>query len=217
MINKNFTIPLADEPYVDTTALNKTHAAAYTGNRYLKIVIDSETKYVERVVAAADTLDDINNAFVAQEPGKTYEILDANTHTFEAAYLTGMYDTGVTENYTETLSTVDAEGANETWSYTWEDNTGMILQQYVGRDLKFVNGAYVRPRFRTHALTRESFMQSMQQQISNINAALENNTTLTEETREQLAAYVTWLENLPTKYANIKHWKIPFTISVPIY
>jgi hypothetical protein len=208
---------LADEPYVDTTALNKTHAAAYTGNRYLKIVIDSETKYVERVVAAADTLDDINNAFVAQEPGKTYEILDANTHTFEAAYLTGMYDTGVTENYTETLSTVDAEGADETWSYTWEDNTGMILQQYVGRDLKFVNGAYVRPRFRTHALTRESFMQSMQQQISNINAALENNTTLTEETREQLAAYVTWLENLPTKYANIKHWKIPFTISVPIY
>jgi len=217
MINKNFTIPLADEPYVDTTALNKTHAAAYTGNRYLKIVIDSETKYVERVVAAADTLDDINNAFVAQEPGKTYEILDANTHTFEAAYLTGMYDTGVTENYTETLSTVDAEGADETWSYTWEDNTGMILQQYVGRDLKFVNGAYVRPRFRTHALTRESFMQSMQQQISNINAALENNTTLTEETREQLAAYVTWLENLPTKYANIKHWKIPFNISVPIY
>jgi hypothetical protein len=217
MITKNFTIPLADEPYVDTTALNKTHAAAYTGNRYLKIVIDSETKYVERVVAAADTLDDINNAFVAQEPGKTYEILDANTHTFEAAYLTGMYDTGVTENYTETLSTVDAEGADETWSYTWEDNTGMILQQYVGRDLKFVNGAYVRPRFRTHALTRESFMQSMQQQISNINAALENNTTLTEETREQLAAYVTWLENLPTKYANIKHWKIPFTISIPIY
>jgi hypothetical protein len=217
MINKNFTIPLADEPYVDTTALNKTHAAAYTGNRYLKIVIDSETKYVERIVAAADTLDDINNAFVAQEPGKTYEILDANTHTFEAAYLTGMYDTGVTENYTETLSTVDAEGADETWSYTWEDNTGMILQQYVGRDLKFVNGAYVRPRFRTHALTRESFMQSMQQQISNINAALENNTTLTEETREQLAAYVTWLENLPTKYANIKHWKIPFKISVPIY
>jgi hypothetical protein len=217
MITKNFTIPLADEPYVDTTALNKTHAAAYTGNRYLKIVIDSETKYVERVVAAADTLDDINNAFVAQEPGKTYEILDANTHTFEAAYLTGMYDTGVTENYTETLSTVDAEGADETWSYTWEDNTGMILQQYVGRDLKFVNGTYVRPRFRTHALTRESFMQSMQQQISNINAALENNTTLTEETREQLAAYVTWLENLPTKYANIKHWKIPFKISVPIY
>jgi uncharacterized protein (UPF0305 family) len=217
MINKNFTIPLADEPYVDTTALNKTHAAAYTGNRYLKIVIDSETKYVERIVAAADTLNDINNAFVAQEPGKTYEILDANTHTFEAAYLTGMYDTGVTENYTETLPTKDAEGADETWSYTWEDNTGMILQQYAGRDLKFVNGAYVRPRFRTHALTRESFMQSMQQQISNINAALENNTTLTEETREQLAAYVTWLENLPTKYANIKHWKIPFKISVPIY
>ena len=217
MITKNFTIPLTDEPYVDTTALNKTHAAVYTGNRYLKIVIDSETKYVERVVAAGDTLVEINNIFVAQEPGKIYDILDANTHAFEAAYLTGMYDTGVVENYIETLPTTDAEGAAETWEYGWDDNTGMLLQQYVGRDLKFVNGAFVRPRFRVHALTRESFMQSMQQQISNINAALENNTTLTEESRAQLAAYVTWLENLPTKYANVKHWKIPFKISVPIY
>jgi predicted DNA-binding transcriptional regulator YafY len=42
MITKNFTIPLTDEPYVDTTALNRTHAAVYTGNRYLKIVIDSD-------------------------------------------------------------------------------------------------------------------------------------------------------------------------------
>ena len=112
MITKNFTIPLTDEPYVDTTALNRTHAATYTGPRYLKIVIDSETKYVERIVSGADTLDEINNIFVAQEPEKTYAILDANTHTFEAAYLSGLYNTGVVENYTETLPTQDAEGVD---------------------------------------------------------------------------------------------------------
>jgi hypothetical protein len=217
MINKNFTIPLADEPYLDTTTLNKSHAATYTGPKYLKIVIDSATKYVERVVAGADTLDDLNASNIPQEPEKTYHILDANTYTFEAAYLTGLYNTGVTENYTETLPTIDAEGNPETWSYTWDDNTGMIAQQYFNLDLKFVNGEFVRPRFRVHALTRESFLASMQAQITNITNALENNETLTDEARAQLAIYVTWLENVPTKYAAVKHWKIPFTLPVPIY
>jgi hypothetical protein len=217
MINKNFTIPLADEPYLDTTTLNKSHAATYTGPKYLKIVIDSATKYVERVVAGADTLDELNASNVPQEPEKNYHILDANTDTFEAAYLTGLYNTGVTENYTETLPTIDAEGNPETWSYTWDDNTGMIAQQYFNLDLKFVSGVFVKPRFRTHALTRESFLASMQTQITNITNALENNETLTDEARAQLETYVTWLENVPTKYAAVKHWKIPFTLPVPIY
>ena len=60
-------------------------------------------------------------------------------------------------------------------------------------------------------------MQSMQLQITNITNALENNETLTEEAREQLETYRTWLQNLPTKYANVRHWKIPFTLPVPIY
>jgi hypothetical protein len=217
MITKNFTIPLTDEPYVDTTALNRTHAATYTGPRYLKIVIDSETKYVERIVSGADTLDEINNMFVAQEPEKTYAILDANTHTFEAAYLSGLYNTGVVENYTETLPTQDAEGVDETWEYGWDDNTGMILQQYMGRDLKFVNGAYVRPRFRVHALTRQSFLESLIMQATAIEAAIESNESLSDADIAQLETYVTWLRNVPTKYANVKHWKIPFRITVPIY
>lgn len=217
MITKNFSIPLADEPYVDTAALNKSHPATYVGPRYLKVAIDSATKYVERVVSGADTMDEINAINVPLEDGKTYHVLDANTYTFEAAYLTGMYNTGVTENYTETLPTTDAEGNPETWTYGWDDNTGMIAQQYYNIDLKFVNGAFVRPRFRVHALTRESFMQSMQLQITNITNALENNETLTDEAREQLETYRTWLQNLPTKYANVKHWKIPFTLPVPIY
>lgn len=217
MITKNFTIPLADEPYLDTTALNKSHAATYVGPRYLKIAIDSATSYVERVVSGADTMDEMNQLNVPLETGKTYHILDANTYTFEAAYLTGMYNTGITENYTETLPTTNAEGTAETWTYGWDDNTGMIAQQYYNIDLKFVNGSFVRPRFRVHALTRDSFMQSMQLQITNITNALENNETLTEEAREQLETYRTWLQNLPTKYANVKHWKIPFTLPVPIY
>ena len=74
MITKNFTIPLADEPYLDTTALNKTHAATYVGPRYLKITVDSATSYVERVVSGADTMDEMNQLNVPLETGKTYHI-----------------------------------------------------------------------------------------------------------------------------------------------
>lgn len=217
MLNKNFTIPLADEPYVDTVALNNSHAATYTGPRYLKIMVDSATKYVERVVAGADTLDVITATNVPSEEGKVVHILDANTYTFEAAYLTGLYTTGVTENYTETLPTLDAAGNPETFTYGWDDNTGMIAQQYYNIDLKFMNGAFVKPRMRVHALSRESFLTSMQLQITNITNALANNDTLTDAARTQLETYKTWLQNLPTKYANVKHWKIPFNLPVPIY
>ena len=87
----------------------------------------------------------------------------------------------------------------------------------MGRDLKFVNGTFVKPRFRVHALTRESFMQSMQQQVTYMNNALENNDSLSDEVRGQLETYIAFLENIPTKYAAVKHWKIPFPLQVPIY
>ena len=217
MINKNFTIPLADEPYLDTTTQNKTYPATYTGPRYLKVCVDKETKIVERYVAGADTMDGLSAIIAIEEAEKMYQILNAETHTFEAAYLTGMYTTGPVENYTETLPTQDAEGVDETFEYVWNDNTGMISQQYYNIDLKFVNGAYVRPRFRTHALTRASFLASLVVQATAIEAAIESNESLSDADIATLETYVTWLRNVPTKYANVKHWKIPFKITVPIY
>lgn len=217
MINKNFTIPLADEPYLDTTAQNKSYAATYTGPRYLKVCVDKITKIVERYVAGADTMDGISAIIAVEEPEKMYQTLDATVHTFEAAYISGMYTTGPVENYIETLPTTDAEGVDETWEYGWDDNTGMIAQQYYNIDLKFENGAYVRPRFRTHALTRASFLASLSVQATAIEAAIENNATLSAADIATLETYVIWLRNVPTKYAGVSHWKIPFRTNMPIY
>lgn len=217
MITKNFTIPLADEPYVDTTALNNTYAATYKGPKYIKVAIDSTSKVVERVVSSADTMAELDQMFTPTEANHTYHVMDASTHTFEAAYLTGMYDTGPVENYTETLPTRNAAGEFETFTYGWDDNTGMIQQQYFILDMKYENGNFIRPRFRVHALTRASFLASMQVQIASITTALESNQELTDEARGQLETYKTWLENLPVKYANVKHWKIPFVLPVPTY
>jgi predicted PurR-regulated permease PerM len=35
--------------------------------------------------------------------------------------------------------------------------------------------------------------------------------------RAKLEAYKTWLENIPTKYANVSQWKIQFKHEVPKY
>ena len=138
-------------------------------------------------------------------------------NTFEAAYITREYTNGTPDPFTCELGTLDADGAAETWSYVWDQNTGMIAQQYYGLDLKFENGAYVRPRFRVHALSRQSFLDSMVTQAANIGRALETNENLTDANRAKLETYKTWLENIPTKYANVSHWKIPFKHEVPQY
>jgi hypothetical protein len=54
-------------------------------------------------------------------------------------------------------------------------------------------------------------------QATAIEAAIESNESLSDADIAQLETYVTWLRNVPTKYANVKHWKIPFKITVPIY
>jgi hypothetical protein len=218
MITKNFTIALTDEPYLGTTTQNKTYAATYNGPKYIRLQYDVETKYVEKYIYVSDSMEEMNSydSYV-REPGKATTVLDATVNTFEAAYVTGMYDTGAVDPFTCELGTVDDANEPETWEYVWDQNTGMIAQQYYGLDLKFENGAYVRPRFRVHALTRQSFLDSMVLQAANIGTALETNENLTDVNRAKLEAYKTWLENIPTKYANVSHWKIPFKHEVPQY
>jgi hypothetical protein len=173
---------------------------------------------VEKIVFTSDSITEMNsfNSYV-QEPGKSYTVLDATVNTFEAAYVTGMYDTGAVAPFTCELGTLDAAGQPETWEYVWDQYTGMIAQQYFGLDLKFENGAYVRPRFRVHALTRQSFLDSMAVQAANIGRALETNENISDANRTKLETYKTWLENIPTKYADVNHWKIPFKHEVPQY
>lgn len=218
MITRNFTIPLADEPYLDTTAQNRTYTATYEGPRYVRVQYDSTTKYIEKEIFRADNLDEMNSFdLYVREPGKSTAIIDATVHTFEAAYITRMYTNGDVPLFTCDLGTLDDQDQMETWSYVWDQNTGMIAQQYFSLDMKFENGTFTRPRFRTHALTRQSFLDSMVLQANNITAALQNNENISAADRVKLETYVTWLQNIPTKYANVSHWKIPFKMEVPQY
>jgi len=219
MIKKTFQIPLTDEPYVGTTALNKTYTATYTGPRYLLVKVDQSTGVVENTVFGTDSLVEMDKfTSYPKEPGKLYEKIDATVHTFEAAYISGYYDTGKVEDYSEDIGTVDEDGKPETFTYGWDDNNGMIGQQYLHIDMKFKNGAWIRPGFRVHILSRESFLASLVVQINAIEKAfVEKADLISAEDKIKLQEYVAWLKAVPTKYANVKHWKIPFKHQVPVY
>lgn len=218
MISKNFNIPLNDEPYKDTTALGKSWPAVYNGARYVKVQIDSATNTIEFSVFKTDKLEEMNTFDnYAKTPGKYWHVIDATLNPFEAAYVTGDYDTGATDDFTCELGTLDNEGQTETYTFGYDDNKGMIAQTYFSHEMKFVNGSFVMPRFRTHANTRQSFLDSLQIQIAGIEKGLAENTELTTQDRAALEAYKTWLASVPTKYAEVDHWKIPFQIVPPIY
>ena len=65
------------------------------------------------------------------------------------------------------------------------------------------------PDFRAHAIADDSFNDTYANQKAIIQAEIDSGNHPAEKVTE-LNAYITWLDNAPTKYAGVKHWKIPF-------
>lgn len=208
-MKKNFTVILPDEPYKTATVSNTAVQCTYQGPRYLVARIHAETRTVQNVVWQVEELDQINmDAFV--EEGHEFFIIDAVSHPFQAAVASNSYTHGEIENYEETLPT------GETWTHTYESGTGILDHIYMPFTMTYdlAVQTFADPVRRTHFLSRDSFFEGLQNQPSQIAAALEIN-DYTDEERTTLENYKTWLENLSTTYANVDHWKIPFPTNLP--
>jgi hypothetical protein len=211
-MNKNFTVTLPDEPYKTTTALNKTVACVYTGPRYLAICVIDETGEIKYVARRGESLAEIDQAtLVDDDPATEFYVIDANDHTFAAAYLTGRYTHGDVEDF-EVVHPDDLG----TWTYHYDDGTGIIGQCFYGQDMKYVNGQFTAPRYREHACRRQDVIDSCSHIASLVETSLQNN-DYSDEDRTKLEEYIVWLRAVPTAYANIDHWKIPFPSDIPTY
>lgn len=209
-MKKFFTFVLPDEPYKDTTKKNLVVNATYEGMRYLACRVNTQTNLVEGVVFAAEKSEDVDAKLKDYtEEGYTFITVDASSNPFEAAYLSGEYSHDLIEDPTFILP----RGLGE-WTYHYDDYTGGISQAFFGHDLKFVNGKFVAPRYRTHAITRESLFQSAVAQAKNIKKTLGEN-DYTAEDRKKLTEYADWLENLEETYHDVDHWKISFPTDIP--
>ena len=208
-MNKSFNIPMPNKPYVNDFSDNNVHAATYIGPRYLKVQYHNETKYIANIINEGDTMDDLNDGPSAVMENHTSTVIDADSDTLVAAYLNNMYETGEVADYSEDLGTTDDNGDAETWEYVWNDN-GVIHQIYLQGTAKFENNAVVAPEFRGHALTADSFNETITNQIDQCTAELARDDVYTDDEKAAITTYKTFLEGISTKYAAVDHWKIPF-------
>jgi len=208
-ITVNFDIAMPNEPYVDDFSEGKTHPGVYKGPRFLKVEKQDSDGLLCAVVADGDTEAELENGIPARA-GTSFHVIDAQSSPLEASYINGFYETGEVPDYTEDLGTTDEDGNAETWTYYWNDNTGIINQIYFSDTLFFTGGNFVGPQMRTHALTRESFFQTVPNQKESIQKEIDENPEHNAEKIQELKDYITWLEGLEAKYADVAHWKIPF-------
>lgn len=208
-MNKSFNIAMPNKPYVEDFSEGKVQAATYIGPRYLKVQYHNDTKYIANIINEGDTMEDLNEGPSAVMENHTSTVIDADSDTLVAAYLNNMYETGEVADYSEDLGTTDDNGDAETWEYVWNDN-GVIHQIYLQGTAKFENNAVVAPEFRGHALTADSFNETVTNQIDQCTAELARDDVYTDDEKTAITTYKTWLEGISTKYAAVDHWKIPF-------
>lgn len=209
-MRKFFTFKLSDEPYKSTTNLNKEVQATYTGPRFLALCVNEQTGWINYIARVGETEEEINMAtLVDDDPATIFILLDAKEKPFEAAYLTHNYENEDVEDYVEVLP-----NGLGTWSYSYSG--GAIEQNYYAFDMLYLNGNFTTPRFREHALTRESVFEGSANSAKMIRKALADNDYPDNE-RIKLEEYATWLENLETAFQDVDHWKIPFPTDIPKY
>lgn len=209
-MKKIFTFVLPDEPYKATTDLQLTVDAVYEGHRYLVARVEEGTNIVHNVAFATDDENEIDLTRFVEE-GHRFIVIDARMTPFEAAYLTGNYTHDLIEDPTYVLP----RGLGE-WTYHYDDYTGGISQAFYQTTLKHVNGKFSGPKYREHAITRESLIENSKLQAKTIEASLAEN-DFTPEDRTKLQEYATWLKNIETTYEGVDHWKIPFPGVMPKY
>ena len=209
-MRKFFTIALSDDPYKTTTNLNKTIQATYFGPKFLALCVHTPSGEIKYLASSAEQQSDLRaELLVDNDPDTEFVVIDASVNTFEAAYITHQYEHDAIPDYEETLP--DGKG-----TYTYTYSGGAIEQNYKAFDLKYVNGQFTSPSFRTHNLTRESVLESSTVLIGAMEQSLLNN-DYTDEERQDLTNYINWLGSLATTYEGIDHWKIPFPANPPKY
>lgn len=206
-MRKTFIHTLPDEPFKNTSRLNKTVQCEYNGARYHVVRMLEKEGIVLNVERSGDDREFLESTIV--DDGHLYDffILDAETHTWEAAFLTHAYSHGEVPDYEETLPT------GEKYIQPFLDGHGIVEQFHPLNAMKYDKelGVFTRPPFITHPITKTEFWESQDNQLRDINKMLEaNSSKYTAKQLADLTAYRDFLQGAKAKYGSVDHWKIPF-------
>jgi hypothetical protein len=210
-MEKNFVHVLPDEPNKSATTKNLTVECVYTGPQFLLIgVREGFVQQIEGSSNSREVLEaDLRFTGERKDPNMSYVILDADVHTWEAAYLNYQYTHGDVADYTTTLPT------GETWTYVWNDQggtSGVINQCHRVGGLKYNESTktYTRPPYVTfQTSTPAQWEEGITGQIKIMEEALMNNAKYTKAQLEEISEYKKYLDSAIAKYKGVDVWKIP--------
>ena len=221
-MNKTFTVTYADEPYKTTTADGNTFECTYVGPRWILAQVDRDDDHVREAGRSDSSADDPALDPSGYEPDVyDYIVMDANESddmAMRCAFITDEYTHPDVADYSEEIT--DADGDTYTWEHVYEGGTGMLAHIYVSDSLLYNHETrtWTNPVLRTHNNSRELTLQTWADQAAGIRRALSSDgdahNNFTDAERTTLGNHATWLESIPTKYANIDHWKIPIPDAV---
>lgn len=216
---KTFTWTRPDEPYKTAATGTRTIDITYKGGRYLLVEVDPR-EGTGSMIRESDNLNDPELDRSQFKPNQfTYVLVDADELPGLACSLTLNYTHADPNDWTETLT--DADGNTFTWEHIYDETTGLIEHETTG-----VNGGYKYnsstgqwegPEYRTHMVAREDALEGWARQATELQNALDSASEkgLTEGQIAEITTYKEFLESIPTKYAGIDHWKIPFELNWP--
>jgi hypothetical protein len=206
-MRKTFIHTLPDEPYKQSSGLNKTVQCEYHGARYHVVRMLEKDGTVLNIERSGDDKAFLESTIVDDGPIYDFFILDAETHPWEAAFLSHAYTHGEVPDFEETLPT------GEKYTEIYLDGNGIVEQFHPINSMKYdkSSNVFTKPPFNSHPITKTEFWESQDKMLSDLNKMLEKD--LGKYSPKQVAdltAYRDWLATAKTRYANVDHWKIPF-------
>lgn len=202
-MRKEFFIPVTNEPFGTSMSEKKGYTATYTGPKYLLLRIASDENHK---VWCVDDSGPEDNFIRKDNLVDHYQIvLDAEEHTWEAAYLTHEYAHPDLPNYEETLPNGDV------FVFDYPENGALDILHEANRLYYEPNTkAFIRPGFAEPSMTESEFLKSIPQKIGEVQDSKQKNTT-TDEERAECDAWVQWANSaLSMVKSGTPHYKVQF-------
>lgn len=204
---KTFLVNVPDEPFKNNFTKNYTCEVKYFGPSFLVLGISTIDNKVRGVDGAFESMAEINlDTFIDEDT--YFVILNAFDNPFEAAYLTHQYSNDEFPSYKEILAT------GEVYEYFWEKN-GILGSIYKSCDMYYdpVNKTYIEPHRYDLPISKEQYLQTIDNKISMLQKVLLDNLNWNEDEKSQVQYAIDWYKNIWNVYGNVDFYKIP----VPIF
>lgn len=212
-MEKDFVIPLPNEPYSNDYSQGKSVKAKYKGHRYLLLAVDEKTFNIEYVAERSEESMDFDLEQYRDVPRVKHVAIDADKLTWEAAYVTKEYTHDDIPNYVFT----HADGT--VYEFTYAHETGILDQIYLIESIKYdlENDKIHRPMDRLHTVSREDYLEAVKEHTAMVKKTLSTNNMISADDRQKLVDFQKWLEKIPRLYQDVDHWKIPWPGDLPDY